>query len=94
MCVCLCMRVRQFQGPVLGALRSELKYSGPDFTTTGILALGQRLGGTGVGINYFQTVTQHLALGGARAIHGPCCKKRRVCIFVCLLTGRCQLILL
>ena len=29
-----------------------------------MLALGQRLGGTGAGFNYFQGVTHKLALGG------------------------------
>lgn len=54
----------QFQGPVISAAKGELKYHGPDFTVTGLLALGQRLGGTGVGLNYFQSVTKALALGG------------------------------
>jgi hypothetical protein len=59
----------QFQGPVIGALRSETKHVGPDFTATGIVALGQRLGGTGFGLNYFQAVSQYLSLGGA---FSPC----------------------
>jgi hypothetical protein len=47
-------------------MRSELKFSGPDFTAVGQLALGQRLGGTGAGFTYFQAVTKQLALGGGQ----------------------------
>ena len=60
--------VAQFQGGALAALRMESKYTGPDFTATGLVALGQRLGGTGVGLNYFQGVSRYLSLGGTR--HG------------------------
>jgi hypothetical protein len=59
----------QFQGPQISAMRSELKFAGPDFTAVGQLALGQRLGGTGAGFTYFQAVTKQLALGGGQCCH-------------------------
>jgi hypothetical protein len=54
----------QFQGPSIAAARSELKFAGPDFTAIGTLTIGQRMGGTGASLAYFQSVTQRLALGG------------------------------
>lgn len=44
-------------------LKLDLKWSGPDFASAGTLAMGPPFGGTFVGINYFQTVSENLALG-------------------------------
>jgi len=51
------------QDGAITGVKSEVKYSGPDFTTTGFATLGQQFGGFGAGLQYFQTVSRNLSVG-------------------------------